>query len=411
MLDVRHPEDTLFIVAEQDYRFYPEDCVADWYGVVADVSRPGLDHNRKVIMEDRPEPPSPSPAGDPPSPSPDEDVTTKPRDKKRKYIEWFAAQHPTETNQEDISKELRELVQLCNRASMINRGHVVWMGWCPAGKRRSVPSFASHLVCVTKVGAKKMLEGMENGKLKKGHWDRVLRGWLVGENFQNPKVMGACFVWPTVGFYQTHASGCEPGIGDRVAHWDQTYIQAGVAPTKSEHRARWLACWPADDKGGAEWLDQVDFYIPQNVWYTLTPPDRWWSTDNDWRRLLWNRWWVDDDGNWLGPKWAAENKGAGKKKEKKKPDGEPGPPNKWMLLLRNPDEYEWDYAAHCYSPITRCAEQLVVDWDNFRWNAPHTQREWNTRKKAIALYKRRAFADSSQASVYINQYCKCDQCS
>jgi len=27
MLDPRHPEDTLFFIAESDYRFYPEDCV------------------------------------------------------------------------------------------------------------------------------------------------------------------------------------------------------------------------------------------------------------------------------------------------------------------------------------------------------------------------------------------------
>ena len=142
---------------------------------------------------------------------------------------------------------------------MIGRGHTVWFGWQSAGKRKSVPSFATHLVAVTKFGAQKMLASMENGELKKGHWDRVLRGWLVEENYQCPKVMGGSFCWPSVGYYQTHESGCEPGIGERVAHWNNTCVQAGVRPRRAGDRARWLAYWPVPEQGGAVWLEQITF--------------------------------------------------------------------------------------------------------------------------------------------------------
>lgn len=83
MLDVRRPEDTVFIAAKQDYRFYLEGCVEDWYGVVADDSRPGLDQNMTVIMEGRPEPPSLAPAAEPPSPSPAEEAPPEQKQKQR----------------------------------------------------------------------------------------------------------------------------------------------------------------------------------------------------------------------------------------------------------------------------------------------------------------------------------------
>ena len=88
------------------------------------------------------------------------------------------------------------------------------------------------------------------------------------------------------------------------------------------------------------------------------------------------------------------------KAEAKKNDADqqqsPSPVNKWELLRQKPDEYEWDYDNQCYMPVTRLAEQLVVDWDNWNWNGNHTAREWNTRKKNIAAYKRREFPISQE---------------
>lgn len=397
MLDPRHPEDSLFFVAESDYRFYPQDCIESWYEVCMDESIPWLDENLNVVTEPSPAPaeePSPSPAeGTASSPSP-KSAATKAAPQKRKFMGWTAAQRTDrKAGEVEIAEELRDMVQICNRAAMIGRGHVIWFGWQSAGKRKSVPSFASHLVAVTKHGARMMLQSMEDGTMKKGHWDRVLRSWLVGENYQHPKVMGGSFVWPAVGYYQTHVSGCEPGIGVREAEWSISCVQAGVRPQKSGDQARWLACWPQGDKGGAEWLEKIVFDARKNTWITQRPPDRWWSTDNDWTRLLWNRYWVDRNGYWVGPKWAAEAKGSGKKQSPAPAHKQqsPSPANKWELLRKKPDEYEWDHANGRYMPVTRLAEQLVVDWDTWDWNGVHSAREWNTRKKAIAFYKRREF--------------------
>ena len=399
MLDPRHPEDSLFFVAESDYRFYPEDCISSWYEIVQDETLPSLDET--TLEETEPfageeEEPSPSPAGEggDPSPSP-EDTAAARRPKKRRYLGWTAAQKTGRSAADvEVSQELRDLVQCCNRAANLGRGHVIWIGWQSAGKRKSVPSFASHLVAVTKHGARQMLASMENGELKKGHWDRVLRSWLVQENYQCPKVMGGSYIWPSCGYYQTHESGCEPGIGERVAYWNIPCVQPGVRPKKAGDRARWLAYWPTPDTGGAVWLEQITFDSRANTWVTQSPPDRWWSTDNDWQRLLWNRWWISYDG-WEGPQSSAESKGGkGKGKGKGgKSKQSPSPVNKWKNLCERPDEYEWDDARNRYMPITRLAEQLVVDWDNWDWNGKHSSREWNTRKKHIAMYKRRQFQE------------------
>ena len=410
MLDPRHPEDSLFFVAESDYRFYPEDCVESWYEIVQDEEQPWLHEQLLVetappVMED---PPSPAPATDTePSPAPAEEAPARPPKKRRGYQGWMAAQRTALTaNEVEVSRELRDLVQICNRAAMIGRGHVVWFGWCAKATKRSLPSFGSHLLAVTKQGAAAMLDSMEKGILRNGHWDQVLKEWLTTGNYQNPKVLGASFCWPSVGYFQTHVSGCEPGIGTRVAVWDQTYVQAGVRPQKKNDRSRWLACWPAESKGGAEWLEEISFDSRRNQWITQRPPDRWWSTDNEWQRLLWNRWWVDGDGNWVGPKWAAEVKGKGKGKGKKDSETKqsPSPVNKWQDLCNKPDEYEWDFKNYCYVPMTRLAEQVVVDWDNWNWNGKHTARVWNTRKKAIAMYKRRVFPESEEEQATTKKY-------
>ena len=410
MLDPRHPEDALFFVAESDYRFYEKDCIPNWYDVVLDETLPSLDKPGDIaepFAGTEEAQPSPAPAEEGGAPT-EEAASPQQEPKKRKFAGWTGAQRTKQAaHQVEISQELRDCVQICNRAAMIGRGHVVWFGWmAKSGKRKSVPSYASHLIAVSKEGAAAMLRSMETGHLEKGHWDIVVRNWLVKQNFQNPKVMGGCFVWPTVGSFQGHQSGCCPDVGFRGERWTDTCIQEGVRPFKPDHRHRWLACWPSDEKGGAEWLEQICFDSRDNVWITQLPPDRWWSTDSSWRRLLWNRWWIDDNLEWVGPTWAAEHKGAGKEKNKKKGETKsqsPAPDNKWALLVKRPDEYEWDYTLHKWAPITRLAEQVVVDWDNWKWDGNHTNREWNTRKKNIACYKRRVFQETPEEQVTIKK--------
>ena len=54
---------------------------------------------------------------------------------------------------------------------------------------------------------------------------------------------------------------------------------------------------------------------PRECLHYTEPLDRWWNTDNDWCRLLWNLWWINRDGDWEGPVWAATNPGKGRGKK------------------------------------------------------------------------------------------------
>ena len=94
MLGRRHPEDTLFCVAEGDCVFYAEDCVEDWLSVVQDEARPWLDGTtiEEISAPSEGNEPSPSPAkSDDESPSP---PTKKPKQEadKRTFKGWKVAQ-------------------------------------------------------------------------------------------------------------------------------------------------------------------------------------------------------------------------------------------------------------------------------------------------------------------------------
>ena len=122
MLDPRHPEGSLFSVAESDCRFYPEDCVETWYDILQDEEQPWLLEDLTELHPSSSsggEQPSPSPAeGEEPSPSPAEGEEPKEGQiKRRKYLGWSAAQRIAKKATEvEISPELREMVQICNRA-------------------------------------------------------------------------------------------------------------------------------------------------------------------------------------------------------------------------------------------------------------------------------------------------------
>ena len=122
MLGPRRPEHYLVFVAESDDRFYPQDCVEAWYNIIQDEAQPWLDETclLEVTNPTARDHPSLSPAeGDDPSPSPEAAATTQ-KNKRRRYLGWTAAQRTSlNVNKVEMSQELRDMVQICNRAAMI----------------------------------------------------------------------------------------------------------------------------------------------------------------------------------------------------------------------------------------------------------------------------------------------------
>ena len=68
----------------------------------------------------------------------------------------------------------------------------------------------------------------------------------------------------------------------------------------------------------------------------------------------------------------------------------------WKDLADWPDSYAWDWDKNAYSPLTRLAEQVVVDYREYDPLGPRAERERGARKKQLAMYKRRIFVEGAQ---------------
>ncbi len=110
-----------------------------------------------------------------------------------------------------------------------------------------------------------------------------------------------CYLWPPVGNYTTHVSGCEAGGGVRKADWDKQWCQEGTRPRKPGEVLRQLGCCAS---GNATWLRAVDLTDPDHAgglaWLTELPPSLEQTDEKMWA-LLSARGWIDEDYRWRGP--------------------------------------------------------------------------------------------------------------
>ena len=117
---------------------------------------------------------------------------------------------------QDISQELEGLVNICTYAHRAMSGGLVWLSWCghsaKSKLRKTVPAHGSTLLALTSWFARQLLQNFD--KLEFMHFDIALRNVL-----QNPPEdwhwCQASFVYPSIGHYCEHVSGCEEGLGWR----------------------------------------------------------------------------------------------------------------------------------------------------------------------------------------------------
>ena len=154
MLDDRFSPDSVWIVAEQDFRFYEEDQVSsiDWMSEVAGSAGPEEPGSEEQGGE--------SSATAEPQAGVAEDVVGGPQ-----YHVWRA---PHRRQERDLSlaasEELQDLLSLMTAASRLQRGDIVWFSWVGTSKKTSSPSHGSTLLGVTKRGALAMQEAMQREK-------------------------------------------------------------------------------------------------------------------------------------------------------------------------------------------------------------------------------------------------------
>ena len=179
----------------------------------------------------------------PGTPAPQEEAPDASKEKPSFYGWVKASRH--DAREAYITRDLRDLIQIANRAHRYHRcGDLVWYSWSGKGKAKNKPSYGSTLLGVSKEGAMKLKQCMHND-FKPMHFDL----WLKEKLYQKAHDLQGCYVYPAVGGFDEHLSGCDPtGAGPggvRESLWDQKIKSEACAsvPTTRTIRTGW--CGPS----------------------------------------------------------------------------------------------------------------------------------------------------------------------
>ena len=426
MTDDRHASDTFFLIAEADWRLYREHCVSDrnWMEEVDNFAKTFL-LDSKVKIDPRPKahpsapvqpiykpregdsddempdalagswneemmgeaaasssggagPPRP---GRPGSPAPKEgDAEWSASRGKPSFYGWMQATRH-EAREAYITRDLKDLISIANVAHRYHyRGDVVWYSWSGKGKAKNKPSYGSTLVGVSKEGALKLKMAMENDH-KPMHFDL----WLKQKLYEKAHDLSGCYVFPAVGGFDEHLSGCDPtGAGPggvREPLWDQKNQVGGVrivSKTKN-HEDRFVRAF-LDQKGPGDWGVKVEFGDDDDkslVWRTMQPPRHYWQGDEVWHDILHRRGWLTVQGYFKLPAALTAPRGH----------------DDWRALEAAPDELSWNRVSKCFSPITRVAEHVVCTMPEDAERTILTKRQKTEHRLNLTMYKRRLFVD------------------
>ena len=200
IMDSRMPDDTIFWVCEEDFRFWPPGCDPD----NADNYKQAVEN----LMEKR----EWSELEESGSSLPPSQGLSLPPSQPRAATQYHTSLTQGVSIEEDEDKGFsRDVVDLMRIATMCDRegmGDFIWVSWVPNKQKPSRIGHGSQLIMVTKFGMAAVQSAKERGLLTRGHIDLVLQAWLLKEG--EAKKARACYVYPPIGSYTEHASECDP---------------------------------------------------------------------------------------------------------------------------------------------------------------------------------------------------------
>ena len=425
MTDERHANDTLFLVAESDFRFHREHCVSgkNWLAQVDEfveehLKRPSTVEawgllNPAVPPEEGVISPTTDDEGgggtapisepdwggtEPDAPAGDSEAEPDARSAKRKegaekdkVSFWgFTRGRRYEGREAYVCEELQDLVRIATVAHRKGKGDVVWYSWVGSKKKKTEPSHGSTLVGVSKDGARFLLEAIRKAP-QAMHFDI----WLRDRCFQETEGLQASYVLPSIGNFDEHISGCDPtntGMADgtRPSQWNDYWCMDGVRVEKrdAKHKTRNVCAFQSK---GVDWGIPVQFgnELTDMYWKTVHPPNPYWEGDETWQNLLRHRGWLDEWGYLSLPKWLTK----------------PRFNTSWRLLQLEPDAHPVDEKTNERSPISRLAEHLVIYYpeDMFAIQG-HASRGARDMRDHLMRYKRRCFSSFDEAGYSKNEW-------
>ena len=276
MTDPRFPEDTLFLVFEEDWRLYraesqaKKDVVCEYLeriyldpqGVAVGVQqehaaagghgRWSLQNVFTVLDQDASSGPrkpsgaaSSSSGGEPVAPPPFSLGGEPGAPPLQAELPTFYLPRGVTNALKDahgnfiVSEQLQDIVRLFTFAHRKKAGDLVWVGWCGGSKGyRNVPMHGSQFIGITPYAANYIRNNWD--KFPCNHFDVVLQRFL--DDPGRTDEIRASYVYPSMGSYAEHESGCDPQVGVRASEWDASYVAEGT-------RGRRYLCKFGPDKG------------------------------------------------------------------------------------------------------------------------------------------------------------------
>ena len=267
------PADTLCLIFEEDFRFWPErmdpDRADDYKWRVKDMAKRRRGDGawrqpRGSVAQE----PTPKWGARPPTVPwtsgayrPDE--AAKGRAKGKKLVgQYHFTPIRGSTDRKDpndgLSREVADMLRMCTLAHRNGMGNIVWLGWNGRNDSPTWLSNGSTAIAVSKKGGEVIKEAFDAGKVPRGHIDLKLAEWLRrGEEAYRAR---ACWIYPAVGSYYEHESECDPkqfGYGKtRAAGWALKSASQGTRISDDFDkgmRSKWLIQWSGGDRAKRLW--------------------------------------------------------------------------------------------------------------------------------------------------------------
>ena len=222
--DQRHPMDTLFFIAEEDWRLAQSHAApgVDLTGLTDDLhmaleTPESLLELEAVRGENRS-----FPRWQIPKELTADDQADPPADG-----EWIdeglrfhrRATKPSKGEFTTTTRWLVDMIKICTEASRAGASDLLWMSWLPkASKRVKYPTRYTGLIALTAEGARKIMLNWDEWFPEPTHWDIALRKALS----EKPAVraeLSAGYVYPGIGLFCDHPSSNSKSGEVRQADW------------------------------------------------------------------------------------------------------------------------------------------------------------------------------------------------
>jgi hypothetical protein len=242
MEDPTWPPDTLFIVAEEDWRLREQD---EW--IEAQTNSVNTEFERNALK---------------------------------------AGVEATQVQQRvpgQAPRSLCDIVGFSVQAQRKHHGDLIWLSYMRQQKSKSGhdggPNYGSALLALNQRAARVIAKWIQQGPPSKveHHFDCWLRQRLIEDGKSPNREIWASYPYPCIGSFVEHASGCQPNIGTRASEWSLEWVQEGTRIEDSTIKAGRNRCLLPFPRTAATPKDRLCWLTPAATahewWRTLAPED------------------------------------------------------------------------------------------------------------------------------------------